>query len=330
VKKAFLMLISLAMCFLLLAIPALAGGVFDFYNYPVSRDGAGWSWNEAGSTLTLNGLDFEFICFTQESSDNMIRLPSDSTVILKGANTFSSIFGGISAEGNLTIDGSGSLAINAVSAMNGDVTLNGGTLAITPTVAFGVGFMGRNITINDGALTINNAARGRARRSAITASNSVAINGGSLTINSGNIGIIAMGCVAINDGSVVINDADNAGIQAIGGITINGGFLAIKNAAQVGIASLSSLTLNGGSGTIEAFGQYALAIVIGRDINVGDGVTVKGWDESANNYTLQSQIIRVVLPPTFELGISPRNTFAGAAQNVPLRNIHFNSAAVVP
>lgn len=325
-KKAFLMFTSLALCFLLFAVPARAENNFDFHNYPASRDGAGWSWNEADNTLTLDGLDFEFI---RGSRNRTISLPADSTVILKGANTFSSRFGGISAEGNLTIDGSGTL-ISSIIAANEDITLNGGTLTINVADTFGIGFMGKNITINGGELTINNTAERGVRRGGINAFAKVAINGGSVTINSGNVGIVAMYGITINGGSVTINDASETGILAFSDVTINGGSLAIKNAARTGISTLSSLTLNGGSGTIEASGQYVLAVgAVGR-LNVSDGVTVKGWDESANNYTLQTQIIGVVLLPPFELGITPRNTFVDTVQDVPLRNIHFNSAAVAP
>jgi len=91
-------------------------------------DSEGWKW-ESGNILTLNGLDLTHSTLTEEA----ILLPANSTIILFGINSIkqtSTQGNGIDCEGNLTIEGSGSLFIDATFCglfAQGNLIINGGS-----------------------------------------------------------------------------------------------------------------------------------------------------------------------------------------------------------
>ena len=96
----------------------------------------GWGWAPSTKTLTLRNANFDIV--TANANDMAVRLPAGSTVVLEGENTVTGI--GISlvgSEGNLTVQGSG--------------TLN---LRQTPTEAYPVQVRGLTA---DGTLTIRDA-----------------------------------------------------------------------------------------------------------------------------------------------------------------------------
>ena len=72
--------------------------------------GTGWSWAAAAKTLTLTNLSFTTAAYAG------MKLPDGTVLVLNGANTVTSAYSGaddscgISALGDLTVSGSGSLS----------------------------------------------------------------------------------------------------------------------------------------------------------------------------------------------------------------------------
>ena len=107
-------------------------GKLDFTGSHATNPGnlatLGWAWNSGTRTLTLSGLDLTCDLSGQEA----ILLPNNSTIILIGANNIKHIDGGygILCSGNLTLQGSGALNIDAPNIgiwVDSDLTINSGT-----------------------------------------------------------------------------------------------------------------------------------------------------------------------------------------------------------
>jgi|GEM_PF-4545136 len=142
-------------------IQPLSGDVLDFVANPSPRNDTGWNWS--GNTLTLTGANLE-----------RVLLPTGSTMIVNGPNTISgSLLSAIVFEGNLIIEGSGTLDIDAEHngiftnytgdrsiVVQGGVTINmdcgesGIHFAATPPNATS------HLTVNDAILNIRSDAAG--------------------------------------------------------------------------------------------------------------------------------------------------------------------------
>ncbi len=97
-----------------------------------NKRGAGYVWDNINDTLTLTNA-------TIDTTDGYgLRLPEDCTLVLEGKNTIRASKCALSLEGNLTVKGSGSLAlfsdgygINASSTdMNKKLTFREGTVTV--------------------------------------------------------------------------------------------------------------------------------------------------------------------------------------------------------
>ena len=179
-KKASSLLLTLAMVLGLFAAAPLATGAappdpntsWNLSGKPdetnVAYGGGTYSWVSSTRTLTLNGVSHS------TSAASALVLPSDSAIVLIGANAITSTFSGdaqshaISMTGNLTIGGNGSLIATGGSPTTAlastGVNLNGGNLTIRDTAnvtftsaavspAFGYAVLRSDLILNGGTLT---------------------------------------------------------------------------------------------------------------------------------------------------------------------------------
>ena len=243
----------------------------DFKTDPtaaLSLLGSGADWNTTTSTLTLNNVNFE------TSAATAVKLPADATIDLIGDNTItggnasSGASYGIYAEGNLTIEGSGTLNVTAgnassrscgIYAVNGKVLIKNGTVNANGGTAGGASF---------GIYSNLNGASNRVSCIIEISGGTVIATGGTAT-GDGSFGINAEGEVIISGGEVKATGGTGRGSDGIYSgshkVTINGGtVMAIGGAApiegwSVGIyannpydASVGKVTINGGTVTSAA------------------------------------------------------------------------------
>lgn len=94
------------------ALPISAASVtisetVDIASARANMRGHGYEWDNINKILTLDGINVE------TKSDFGLRLPSGSTVVLKGKNCIKAGLHGVSCSGNVVFKGSGSLEIDA-------------------------------------------------------------------------------------------------------------------------------------------------------------------------------------------------------------------------
>lgn len=165
----------------------------------------GYNWNETTKTLQLGGVD--------RTRNKSITLPDGATIVLSGENLldFSAIDScGFYCEGDLTIQGTGSLKItsndDAISA-TGNVTIKDCELSIQTIDAEGIQI--------DGNLTISNAKVGldTPEESLYPGGTLTIENNSVVTITSDKDGIDSASDVYISDSEVTITSKSDACIN---------------------------------------------------------------------------------------------------------------------
>ena len=142
-----------------------------------SPSGEGWHYDAESNTLTLNGYSYNQAGY----SDAAIYADGDLNIELNGTNTVACTTYGIYVQGNLTIDGTGSLDAASSSGFgiytkDGDITINGGTVTATGANSKpAIRSDGGSVLITDGKVTAT--ARGD-QVSALSAGQKVKISGG--------------------------------------------------------------------------------------------------------------------------------------------------------
>lgn len=185
----------------------------------------GWSWDYQSKTLTLEGINLI------TSSSSAIRLPENSTIVLAGDsdNTVTSTYNsdvigeadciGISGEGNLIIEGSGTLSVQSGN------TANNYSLAIyTPN----------DLTISGGII---NASGGAA--------------------SSSSMGLYSLGTMSITDGTITADGASDTGysygIYSVGNLSISDGIINTSGGDDtqysMGICTTGDFSVTGGTVT---------------------------------------------------------------------------------
>ncbi|MBR3314054.1 MAG: hypothetical protein IKG18_07940, partial [Atopobiaceae bacterium] len=225
-----------------------------------SPSGAGWSYDAASSTLTLDGYSYSgdghgFVnqkMFGQGYA--AVYAGQDLTIQLSGKNTLTNEksygFGVYVAGGDLTITGTDDGTLDAtggtlggILAYLGNVTVNGGTVNATGKMA-GIYAYNGNVTVNGGTVNATgneqSAGIGIFARSVkdITSCIAITIIGGSVTATGDRYGMSAYGGdVTIAGGVVTATATGNSGVginaqwksnsatqQTFGGnLTISGG-----------------------------------------------------------------------------------------------------------
>jgi len=290
-KKTLPIIIAVALTltlFLSLTAPAGAAQItsqLDFSENPDDDSGDGWSWNHDEKTLTLNDLDLAYD--GDGSSLPAILLPADSILQLTGESRVNNTDGdGISASGDLTIQGEGTVSIDSwkdgIKAA-GNATIHNGTVSVNSTDDAGINATG-NITISNGTVTIASRTRG------INASDSVTIDDGTVSITSTNArGIYAYnGPITINDGTISINSLDVGIYASDDSININGGTVSIDS-RDGGMSAYEDVTINGGTVTIDT--SWGCGIAARNDFTIRGGTLSISITDEHHGITADNIII---------------------------------------
>lgn len=214
-----------------------------------------------GNTITLNN-------FKGTQALSFEATLADSTLVLEGTNTLSSI---VTTQKGLTISGSGSLTVGSIRVTNNDN-------------------IRANLTITDGAIVI---AKSNATR-AIDVNGSLTVTGASLTATStsDSVPTVQVGGNASFTGSTVTitNNSTTQGKSGEYSYAVStglyvGGTLDIKNAAKVtstviggnAIYAKGDITISGDGTKVEAQNSaYKFsAISTNETVNISDNSTVK-------------------------------------------------------
>ena len=325
--KLWSILLALAMVVGILPIAALAAGsataTADFVSDPtkalallndakIGTTASTWD----GSTLTLGGVNFTTTAATAVKLPDgaKITLADGTTNTIKGGDAATGDCYGIYGEGNLTIQGTGTLNVTSGTAGNlsfgihaqNSVTINSGAVTATGGAApnnqsFGIRALNNDLTIEGGNVK---AKGGEARVSSngLWAGNgSVVISGGEVEAESGRVmpegvssGIYANNVEINNTGAIVTatgGTAQNAysfGIYVYRGKgTFSGGTLtaATKDTTCIngtfdvtgsGVKTIS-FDRNGGSGTMMAKTTAEEYTLPANGFTAPDGKQFKAW-----------------------------------------------------
>jgi len=125
-----------------------------------NTSGAGWSYDYATNTLTLNGASIT----SGSYADASIYAKEALNIVLNGSNTVSSGANfGIYADSSVNISGDGSLDVighwDGIQA-HGNVTVNSGSITSTGESSYGIKAEGNTLTFNGGYVSANGGASG--------------------------------------------------------------------------------------------------------------------------------------------------------------------------
>lgn len=183
---------------------------------------------------------------------------------------------GISADGKVQIDG-GTINLSSTGSggkgisCDGELIINDGTITVNTSggmYAYVNGVEYTNYTGNTDRLSSNQKSSPKGMK----ADGNVTINGGIInvtTTGNGSEGIESKAVLTINDGTIVINSADDA-INSSSHMYIKGGDITVVATGNDGLDSNGNMYISGG--VIKAFG--ASAPECGIDANEEDGYTV--------------------------------------------------------
>lgn len=209
----------------------------------------------------------EVVITLAEGTENSI---TDGAAYVFTDTTSSEPSAAVFSKDDLTIDGSGSLTVNA-NYNNGiqskdDLLIRGGSITVN---AVSDAIKGKDsVVVTDGTITVNAGSDGIQSNNDVDAEKGyVSIEGGTLNITAAADGIQAETDVLISSGNVTvvsggggtktIDPADTAkGVKAVVDITVQGGNISIDSADDA-LHSDGSLTVNGGNITL-ASGDGAL------------------------------------------------------------------------
>lgn len=283
------LLVLIAMFALCLFAPASAQAAtittqIDLSANPASTSGDNWEWNQATETLTLqDGFDLRITAATAQNTAAGILLPDGATVYVAGtanvdvsaglADT-SSIVVGIDGNGNLTLDGTGTLTVKA---HNTESTGNyaGGigaddALAVASTFTgtvdatgdqFGLG-AGGVVTLSGGTI-LSKATADSVWGGLVSTAASVLIENCDVTANSNGTAAYNSGIYAGTSQTVTIDNAvvhvtvadanaETAGIQGVGGVAIQNGSQVTVSGGRNGIKG-GSIAIS--DSTVDSAGQ---------------------------------------------------------------------------
>ena len=255
-------------------------------NTNITDTAEGWSWDSESNTLTLDGINLVTANLTG------IRLPADSTIVLAedSDNTVISTYNSntavdadcitINCEGNLDIQGTGSLSVQSGNTANNfsiaiyavqDLTISGGTINASggAAAAISTGLYSLGLLSIEGG-TIDAKGEFAQYSFGINSNSDLAISEGTIDASGGNASV------------------SSTGVYSDGNMTITGGFITADGASDgnitysYGISSQGTLSVDGG--TINATGgsdvQESIGLYTTGDLFISEGtVTVN----SGNN-----------------------------------------------
>lgn len=259
----------------------------------------GWSWEYQSKTLTLEGINLV------TSSSSAIRLPANSTIVLEedSDNTVTSTYDsdvkgeadclGISCEGNLTIEGSGTLNVQSGNTANNyslaiytpnDLTISGGTINASGGAAssssMGLYSLG-TMSITGGTIDANGDSDA-GYSYGISSKGNLSITGGTINASgdassTSSFGLYCDGNMSITDGTITADGASDTGysygIYSIGNLTISDGIINTSGGDNtqysMGICTTGDFSVTGG--TVTAVGgvnaeEASYGILVSADV----------------------------------------------------------------
>ena len=228
--------------------------------------------------ILLDGVDISCSdgpCMDVEQADKVFLTLADGTGNSMTTAGFSSEAqeagkdGTVFARDDLTVNGTGSLTVNAPASHgivgNDDLVIAGGSVTVTAAqdalhANDGLNIAGASLLLTAGddgiALTgeestfyfESGTVTVTAEDEGINAGNAILALGGTLTISAGNDGISAAGEICIEGGEIPINAADD-GISSAGAILVKGGEITI-DASDNAISAAGDIRIESGEITI--------------------------------------------------------------------------------
>ena len=260
--------------------------------------------------VTLNNSISSAIYSTKGTTDVTLTILDNTTNYVTGITTESDPDAAIYIDGSLTIDGKGTLNVNAP-LMNGIkskkiLTIESGKFNVT---ASNNCISGKNsLVVNGGTINVTSTTGDGLKLTADPVDGVFAdavlgafINGGNINIQAYDDGIQADAGLTINGGNINIQSTDKglaSGVlvsdtESIGLLQINGGTIQI-NSVDDSVHSNNDLEINGGTLTLSA-GDDAIHADVTLTINDGDITILKSYEgiEGADMY-LKGGIISVI------------------------------------
>ena len=192
-----------------------------------------------GACLLVEQAEKVFLTLAEGSSNSMT-----SGAVFSDANVEAGINGAIFARDDLTINGSGSLAVTAEYqhgiAAKDDLVMTGGTVQVT--AVNDALHVNDSVRIKDAAITLNAEDDGIV---VDEAESYLYMESGSLNIDCADKGVSVIGQILIAGGSLSIRSGDDC-FNADGSITVAGGDLALTSGDD-GIHSADSIVIAGGA-----------------------------------------------------------------------------------
>ncbi|WP_419822860.1 S-layer homology domain-containing protein [Anoxybacterium hadale] len=291
----------------------------DPRNTDITDTAEGWSWHYQSKTLTLEGINL----ITVETT--ALRLPENSTIVLAedSDNTVTSTYDsdvvgeadclGISCEGNLTIEGSGTLSVQSGNTANNyslaiytpnDLTISGGTINASGGAASssstGLYSLG-TISITGGTITAEGSSEAGYSYGICSLAN-LSITGGTIDVSGGasslsSVGLYCDGNMSITDGTITADGASDTGysygIYSVGNLSISDGIINTSGGDDtqysMGICTTGDFSVTGG--TVTAVGgvnadEVSYGILVSADLKKaittfsGGTVSASGGDNT--------------------------------------------------
>ena len=293
----------------------------------MASSGAQVSGSSGSRTLTLTNFNFE------TSADYAMQVPDGTTIVLVGSNAVTSTYNGggyyshgIYSDGNLTINGTGSLTAKGGAGTESSGIYSGNNLSISGSATVNAtggnngksgnyGSDGSCGIYSEGNLTISGSAVVKATGGTLPSGSSFGIFtgrditiSGSATVNTTgsrssyfSFGMVAVNKLAIGDSSSVTATSGEAGDGGSFAILVENGTVTINSNATVtatgstgkvgvGMSASSTVTVSG-SATLNATGgaaQTGYGILLDGSLLIGGGtVTASGSTRAIDpNYTV--------------------------------------------
>ena len=257
--------------------------------------------------LILNGVDITYatsapiyvsnaekvVITLAEGTENVVT--DGSSYVFADAET-TEPNAAIFSKDDLTINGSGSLTVNAN--YNNGITSKDDLKLISSNItvnAVNDGIKGRDsIAVKDASLTINAGGDGmQANNDEDAEKGYIAIESGTITINATEDGIQAETSLQIGSGDISITTASGKGLKAVADLQVNGGTISI-NSADDALHSNGTMTINGGVFTLATSddGMHADATLTINDGTIAILNSYEGLE--ATNVTVNGGTIDIV------------------------------------
>lgn len=285
---------------------------------------------KADIKIVLNGVDIASsdgcVIYGQSADKVIITLPEGSSNTISDAQTYAQSDSDapnacVFADCDLTINGSGSLAVNG-NYNNGivskdDLVLVNGSVSVT---AANNGMKGKDsITVCDGYYVITSDGDGiKSDNSGNADKGWIVINGGIFDITCGGDGIQAEAALSVTAGTVKVttrngkgdDDSAKKGIKSGADMYISGGEF-ILSTTETCVKSSGAITIDGGSFTCSATDGDGVSAV--GDLTVNDGeITVTDSDEG-----LESKAVLTINGGNIHLKASDDGMNAGNSSDDP-------------